>query len=74
MILNATTHDPHFLADPSAPPPSAASSAYGMLSQAELRVVFREAMEDVVLPGLELCGIHTGEARRWFQTLTDRWR
>lgn len=72
-ILDATTHDPQFLSNPNAPPPSAAAAAHGMLAQVELRAVFLEAMTDVVLPGLQLCGVDTGEAERWLERLRGRW-
>jgi hypothetical protein len=73
IILAATTHDGHFLDDPSARALSAPLTAHGLLSQAELRDVFREATEDVILPGLDLCGIETTEARRWLQRHTATW-
>jgi hypothetical protein len=57
-------HDESLLTDPS-PPGSPALVAHGMLSQVDRRGVFLEALNDVVLPGLALCGVPTAEARRW---------
>jgi len=74
VMLNATTHDETFLVNPSPHPWPDTLTAHGALSPTDLRAVFREAMEDVVLPGLDLCGIETEEARRWLKALTDRWR
>jgi hypothetical protein len=74
VILAATTHDEPFLDDPSARAPSRVLAAHGLLSQGELRDVFREAMEDVILPGLDHCGIETTEARRWLQRCTSPWK
>ena len=73
-MLAATTHDEHFLDEPSPRAPSAALTAHGLLSQGDLREVFREAMEEVVLPGLALCRIATAEARTWLQRCTASWR
>ncbi len=73
VILKATTHDDDFLVS-SPRPSSAALVAYGLLSRDGLRSVFREAMEGVVLPGLEHCSVDTGEARRWLQALVGRWQ
>lgn len=72
LMLAAATHDDDFLAD-TAPVTSPALVAHGLLPQAGLRDVFLEAMNDVVLPGLELCGVATVHARRWLNTCTDRW-
>jgi hypothetical protein len=72
-LLDGTTHDPEFLNEPDAQRASSACAAHGLLSQAELRAVFREAMGDVVLPGLQHCGVDTGAARRWLDDLTARW-
>jgi hypothetical protein len=72
-MLSAATHDEHFLA---ASPPyveSAALTAHGLLPVAMLRGVFLEAMNDVVFPGLELCGVATGGARGWLAACTSRW-
>ena len=74
LMLNATTHDENFLVNPSPRPWPDTLTARGALSPTDLRAVFREAMEDVVLPGLDLCGIDTQEGRRWLKALTDRWR
>jgi hypothetical protein len=73
LILAATTHDEGFLADPSPPPESPALAAHGLLSQEALRRVFLEAMEEVVLPGLEVCGIDPAEAHVWLRGCTARW-
>jgi hypothetical protein len=72
-MLAAATHDDNFLADPVPPATSPALVAHGLLPQSALRQVFLEAMHDVVLPGLELCGVATVDARRWLTTCTDRW-
>ncbi len=72
LMLAAATHDDDFLAEPG-PVTSPALVAHGLLPQAGLRDVFLEAMNDVVLPGLELCGVATVHARRWLTTCTDRW-
>jgi hypothetical protein len=63
-MLAAAVHDEDFLAAPS-PPRSPALAAHGLLSQSDRRVVFLEAMNDVVLPGLELCQVRTAAARAW---------
>jgi hypothetical protein len=73
FMLAAATHDDNFLADPVPPVTSPALVAHGLLPQSALRGVFLEAMHDVVLPGLELCGVATVDARRWLTTCTDRW-
>jgi hypothetical protein len=73
LMLAATTHDEHFLDEPSPRAPSDALAAHGLLSQSDLREVFREAMEEVVLPGLQLCGIQTSAARDWLQRATATW-
>ena len=72
-MLSAATHDEHFLTE--APPciDSAALTAYGLLPVATLRDVFLEAMNDVILPGLEVCGVATAEARGWLAACTSRW-
>jgi len=72
-MLSAATHDEHFLAEPPPYVDSAALTAYGLLPVATLREVFLEAMNDVVLPGLELCGVATGEARRWLAACKSGW-
>ncbi len=72
-MLAAATHDEAFLADPAAPRESPALVAHGLLAQEGLRAVFLEAMHDVVLPGLELCGVATDDARRWLDGCTARW-
>ena len=56
-MLSAATHDEHFLAESPPHVESAALTAHGLLPVATLREVFLEAMNDVVLPGLELCGV-----------------
>ena len=71
-MLAAAVHDENFLVEPS-PIESPALVAHGLLSQADRRAVFLEAMHDVVLPGLELCRVPTGDARRWLETCTARW-
>jgi hypothetical protein len=63
-----------FLAERSPSAESAALVAHGMLGLGALRAIFLEAMHDVVLPGLELCGIATEPARRWLATCTGRWQ
>jgi hypothetical protein len=73
MMLAAATHDDNFLSESFPPVTSPALVAHGLLPQSALREVFLEAMHDVVLPGLELCGVATVEARRWLTTCTDRW-
>jgi hypothetical protein len=70
-MLAAATHDENFLAGPPADPVEL--SAYGLLPQSALRAVFLEAMHDVVLPGLDLCGVDTCAARAWLTTCTSRW-
>lgn len=72
-MLAAATHDEHFLAE--APPPIDAAdlAGYGLLPQPALRAVFLEAMHDVVLPGLDLCGVDTRAARDWLAACTSRW-
>lgn len=70
-MLSAATHDEHFLAETA--PASEDLAAYGLLAQPALRAVFLEAMHDVVLPGLELCGVDTGAARAWLAICTSRW-
>ena len=72
-MLSAATHDEHFLAESPPYVESAALTAHGLLPVAMLRDVFLEAMNDVVLPGLELCGVATGEARGWLAACTRRW-
>jgi hypothetical protein len=72
-MLAAATHDEHFLAEASPASEAADLAAYGLLPQSSLRAVFLEAMHDVVLPGLELCGVDTGAARNWLATCTSRW-
>jgi len=72
-MLAAATHDEHFLAGPQPPSEAVDLAAYGLLAQPSLREVFLEAMHDVVLPGLELCGVDTGAARAWVATCTTRW-
>jgi len=74
LMLAAATHDDDFLSASVPPVTSPALVAHGLLPQSALREVFLEAMHDVVLPGLELCGVATVEARRWLTTCTDRWR
>jgi hypothetical protein len=74
LMLAAATHDDNFLAQAVPPITSPALVAHGLLPQSALREVFLEAMRDVVLPGLELCGVATAQARRWLTTCTDRWR
>ena len=74
LMLAAATHDDDFLSASVPPVTSPALVAHGLLPQSALREVFLEAMHDVVLPGLELCGVGTVEARRWLTTCTDRWR
>jgi hypothetical protein len=71
-MLAAAVHDEHFLVEP-ASVESPALAAHGLLSQADRRAVFLEAMHDVVLPGLELCRVPTVEARRWLDACTARW-
>lgn len=81
LMLAAAVHDEKFLSDPAPPAPPAPSSpsesptlaAHGLLSQSDRRKVFLQAMEDVVLPGLALCGVATNEARRWLAECTSRW-
>jgi hypothetical protein len=73
LMLGAAAHDDNFLSDPVPPVTSPALVAHGLLPQSALRQVFLEAMHDVVLPGLELCGVATVGARRWLTTCTDRW-
>jgi hypothetical protein len=73
LMLAAATHDELFLAEPSAQIESEAVAAHGLLPVVALREVFLEAMHDVVLPGLELCGVDTAAARRWLTACTDRW-
>jgi hypothetical protein len=72
-MLSAATHDEHFLDESPPYVESAALTAHGLLPVATLRDVFLEAMNDVVLPGLELCGVATGEARSWLTACTSRW-
>jgi hypothetical protein len=74
LVLKATTHDDDFLVTPSPYSSSAALVAHGMLPRDALRAVFREAMEDIVLPGLDHCSVGTADAREWFQGLLARWR
>ena len=76
MLAAATDEgngDRPFLADPSPAQHRAVLVAHGLLAQAVLREVFLEAMNDVVLPGLELCGVATADARRWLAACTSRW-
>jgi hypothetical protein len=73
FMLSAAAHGEDFLVDPSPALESSALTAHGLLSVDALRAVFLEAMHDVVLPGLELCGVDTAAARRWLTTRTDRW-
>jgi hypothetical protein len=72
-MLAAATHDENFLAEPVPPATSPALVRHGLLPQRALRDVFLEAMHDVVLPGLELCGVATADARRWLTVCTSRW-
>jgi hypothetical protein len=72
-MLAAATHDDDFLSAPVPPATSPALVAHGLLPQSALREVFLEAIHDVILPGLELCGVATVEARRWLTACTDRW-
>ena len=72
LMLAAAVHDESFLAD-AAPSGSPALVAHGLLSQVDRRGVFLEAMNDVVLPGLELCQVRTADARRWLAACTSRW-
>lgn len=74
LMLAAATHDEAFLAEPSPSAESAALVAHGLLGLDALRATFLEAMHDVVLPGLELCGIVTEPARRWLTACTGRWQ
>ncbi len=73
LMLKATTHDDDFLVSAPSRATSAALVAHGWLSRDDLRAVFSEAMEDVVLPGLDHCSVDTRDARRWFQSLVARW-
>lgn len=73
VILAATTHDETFLVEPFPLPDSPALVAHGMLPRDELRRVFSDAMQDVVLPGLDLCGFDTTTARAWLDDCTRRW-
>jgi hypothetical protein len=73
LMLSAATHDEHFLSEPPPLIESVAPAAHGLLPVVALREVFLEAMHDVVLPGLELCGVSTAAARRWLTACTDRW-
>lgn len=78
IMLAAATHehgsDEPFLAATPAPAESTALVAYGLLAQRALRAVFLEAMHDIVLPGLDLCGVATDEAQRWLAACTARWQ
>jgi hypothetical protein len=77
IMLGAAIHeagsDEPFLAARTPPAESPALVAHGLLGQAALRAVFLEAMNDVVLPGLDLCGVATGAARTWLTGRTARW-
>jgi len=77
LMLAAATHQREggepFLAQTPPPTGSTERVAHGLLAQATLRAVFLEAMHEVVLPGLELCGIATDEARRWLTACTRGW-
>jgi hypothetical protein len=53
--------------------PSPALAAHGLLPRDDLRAIFLESMNDVVLPGLELCQVPTVDARRWLLQCTSRW-
>jgi hypothetical protein len=73
LMLAAATHHEPFLVEAAPLTHSPALAAHGMLSQHDLRAVFLEAMNDVILPGLEHCGVPTAEARRWLHHCTARW-
>lgn len=78
LMLAAATRehgtDEPFLAAARAASESTALVAYGLLAHCALRSVFLEAMHDVVLPGLDLCGVATDEARCWLAACTVRWQ
>jgi hypothetical protein len=52
---------------PDAPEDAAALLAAGVLPSAEQREVFACALDEVVFPGLERCGVDAAPARRWLE-------
>jgi hypothetical protein len=77
IMLGAAIHDGGgdgpFLAARTRAPESPALAAHGLLGQDGLRGVFLEALNDVVLPGLELCGVGTAAGRAWLAGCTAGW-